>query len=252
MKSWRIVLRAVAIGLLAAAIVLVLLHYLPVQRPQPPEESVYSSPPPVSSAPIILPDNPIDFAALQTESPDTVAWIRIPGTVIDYAILRSGDDLKDDNYYLHHDTDRSYKYAGSIYMQRVNSPDFTDPNTILYGHNMKNGSMFAAIHKFKNKEFFDQHRTIYIYTPGHILTYQIYSVFVYDDRLIPAAFDFSDPVEYASYQSMTLQPESSVRQVREGVALSADDRLITLSTCTGRDGQRLLLHGVLLHDQPTK
>ncbi len=198
-----------------------------------------------------LPDNPIDFAAKQAENPHIIAWIQIPGTVIDYPILQSGNDVPE-NFYLDRGVDRQYDRNGSIYIQQINRADFTHPNTVLYGHNMANGSMFAALHKYKNREFFDKNQTIYVYTPGHILTYQIFSAFVYDDRHILNSFDFLDPEGYGAFLAQCLNPISMTKQVREGVEVTTDDRIITLSTCTASGRERYLVEGVLIDDQPTK
>ncbi len=252
--SRRKALAAVAGGLVLTLAVLAALHpLLLAPPPEPPHSSAVSRPmpePEEPTPPVVRVNNPVDFDELWETAPNAVGWIRVPGTVIDYPVMRSTPKMAED-FYLHHDVDGKYLFAGSIYMQKRNSGDFSDANTLLYGHNMKNGSKFAALHKFKKKDFFQKHDTLYIYTPGHIYTYQIYSVFVYDDRLIPAAFDFSDPEEVAEYQQMTLDPRSYVQQVREGVSLSPDDRLVTLSTCTNRDAERLLLHAVLVEDALT-
>ena len=197
-----------------------------------------------------LPDNPIDFAALQAQNPDIYAWIKVPGTKVDYAVLRSND--KPEDFYLNHDTNGKYKFAGSIYSQMLNKDDFTDPNTILYGHNMNNGSMFASLHKFRNAEFFNENKYIYIYTPGHILTYTIYSAYRYDNRHILYSFDFSNPQVFADYIEMTKNPKSTIVNVRRDVEVTAQDRIITLSTCITNDNYRYLVQGVLTDDQKTK
>lgn len=244
-RIWRIVFAICLAALLASATLLgwhlLPRRWLPVEPP-----SAHS----VLSEPDALPDNPVDFAAKQAENPDICAWISIPGTVIDYAVLRSGNDTEE-NFYLHRDEQRNYRYAGSIYMQKINAPDFSDPNTILYGHNMRNGSMFAALHKYKKAAFFNENQYIYVYIPGHILTYRIYSAFVYDDRHILNSFNFYDDAEYDAFLQQTLSPTSMTKQVRPDVAVTTEDRILTLSTCTTRDSERYLVEGVLIHDQAT-
>ena len=249
-RIWKVIF-IICLAIFAAMLVLLLIHFLPVSQP------IVSSPPAVSTPvtqttepTVILPDNPIDFAAQWEQNPDIVAWMKIPGTVIDYPILQSGNDVPE-NFYLDHAPDRSSRRAGSLYIQQINLPDFTNPNTVIYGHNMANGSMFAALKKYRQKEFFDQNQYIYVYTPGHILTYQIFSAFVYDDRHILNSFNFMDDEEYGAFLQQCLNPTSMVQQVREGVSITTDDRIITLSTCTGRDTERYLVEGVLIHDQPT-
>ncbi len=199
----------------------------------------------------IIPENPKDFAALKQQNPDIVGWISIPGTAIDYPVLRSTPEEGED-FYIDHDVNKVPKKAGAIYMQQLNSGDFSDPNTVLYGHYMKNGTMFADLHQFRKEKVFNEYDKIYIYTPGHILTYRLYSAFVYDDRLILNAFDFGNPSDYARFIEQTLHPTAMNRQVRDGVNVTTDDRIITLSTCTGVSTQRYLVMGVLIDDTITQ
>ena len=200
-----------------------------------------------------LPDNPIDFADLQARYPEAVGWIRVPGTVIDYPIMQSGPDTPEDFYLTHNEEGKKIKH-GSIYIQRYNTPGFTDPNTILYGHNMANGSMFAAIHKFRKDAFFEENQYIYVYTPGHVLTYRIYSLFINEERHLMVTYDFDTEEGFGAYLEKTMDPPSSVQQTRKEVIPTTADRVITLCTCTNkRDGDgRLLLVAVLEEDQRTK
>lgn len=200
-----------------------------------------------------LPDNPVDFAALQEEFPEAVAWIRIPDTTIDYAVMQSGPDTKED-YYLDHNEAGEKDRNGSIYIQKYNGADFSDPNTILYGHNMRNYHMFGEVHRFKKADFFDAHEYLYVYTPGHVLTYRIVSVFKYGTRHLLWAYDFTTPEGRQAFIDKVLDPKASIQQVREGGSLTPDDRLVTLSTClNSREGEgRLLLVAVLVEDTETK
>ena len=125
-------------------------------------------------------DIPIDFASLQKENEDIYAWIKIDGTNIDYPIVQSSTD---DTFYIHRGIDKEDLYAGAIYTEMQNAKDFSDPNTVLYGHNMKDGSMFATLHNFRDRDFFDQHREIIIYTPKHILHYTVFAAYTYDDLI---------------------------------------------------------------------
>jgi sortase B len=136
-------------------------------------------------------------------------------------------------------------------MRKINAAGLTDPNPVLYGHDMANGSMFSWLHQYRKKEFFDTNRTITVYTPGHILTYEIYSAFVYDNRHILNSFNFYNKDDYAAFLQQTLKPTSMIRQVREDVNVTTNARIITLSTCTGISSQRYLVVGVLTNDQRT-
>lgn len=203
-----------------------------------------------SQASAALPENPIDFKTLQSENADVCAWIKVDGTVIDYPILQSAIDA-DDNFYLDHDMSGEKKRAGSIYIQKLNSKEFDNPNTLIYGHNMLNGTMFGQLKKFRNKNFFDENRNIYIYTPNHILKYEIISAFVYDDRHILNSFNFDIENECKEFFDECINPKSAVKQVLDGAALDTNDNIITLSTCTSNDSERYLVIGKLVDDTIT-
>lgn len=190
---------------------------------------------------------PINFEELQAINPDIYAWIEIPDTNINYPILQHAED---DSYYLTHDMyGEVYRY-GSIYTEKINNKDFSDPNTLIYGHNTSNRSMFQNIRYFTDQEYFDEHPYIYIYTPDRKLTYQIVSCYVYDDRHIMYAFDFSDEEVYAEYLEYIQNPEDIAAKVRDGITLTTRDRIITLSTCVGTgEISRRLLHGVLIQNE---
>ncbi len=202
-------------------------------------------------------DNPVDFDALHTQNPDVCGWIYIPGmeevygTAIDYPIMQSPSD-KSEDFYLTHDWLGKKLFDGSIYIQKMNYKDFSDPNTVIYGHDLYNKSMFTPLRRYRNADFFNRNDTIYVYTPGHILTYRVYSAFVYDDRHILNSFDFYKSEDYARFISMTLNPSSMVRNVRAGVEVTTEDKIITLSTCTNNKSERYLVVGVLISDQQIK
>lgn len=242
--KWAVVLALSAV-VFAVALVLLIIHLWPER----PENTDIPSSLPTSQAKE-LPDNPINFDELKAQNPDICAWIQIPGVNVNYAILQSSEDAED--FYLNHDTEKKYKTAGSIYIQKINNKDFTDPNTVIYGHNMLNGSMFGTLKKFRNRQFFEENTTIYVYTPGHILTYTIYSAFVYDDRHILNSFNFGTDEGFSAFLEQTLNPTSMVKNVRDGVNITTNDRIISLSTCTANDSERYLVEGVLINDQPTK
>jgi len=198
-----------------------------------------------------FPDNPIDFVKLKDQNREIIGWLKIPDTIIDYPILQSGIDTVED-FYLDKDINKKYKSAGSLYIQKINYSDFSDPNTVIYGHNMLNGTMFGTLKRFRNADYFKKHDTMYVYIPGHILTYRIYSAFIYDDRHILNSFEFYNTDSYSSFLKETLDPASMTRNVRDGVNVTTEDRIITLSTCTSKNTERYLVLGVLVDDQLTK
>lgn len=204
-----------------------------------------------STVSTVLPANPIDFDAIKEKNEDVFAWIQIPGIeVIDYPILQSDADT-DDNYYLNHNIDRKSDPYGEIYIQKLNSVTFTDPATLIYGHNMLNGTMFAQLAKYRDKEFFNENRQVFIYTPGHILEYEIVSAFVYDDRHILNSFNFSLLDERQKFFDECVNPTSYTKQVAEDAKLDLNDNIIVLSTCTANDSERYLVVAKLLSDTLT-
>lgn len=186
---------------------------------------------------------PIDFETLTSQYPDVYAWIQIPGTTIDYPIVQKEGD---NSYYLYHTIDGVRKTEGSIYTEDYNSKDFTDPNTVIYGHNMKNGTMFKQLHKFRDRQFFNENREIIIYQPDRILYYKIFAAYVYDNRHILLNFDFSDINVYRAYLNSVFEKKGMYGNIDGDVLVTAEDKIITLSTCTGDDSKRYLVQAVLL------
>ena len=195
-------------------------------------------------------DNPIDFSGLQSLNPDIYAWIYIPNTGIDLPVFQASPD-KDDNFYMYHNVKGDYEFKGSIYSQRLNQKDFSDPVTVLYGHHMLDDSMFSNLHYFMDKQFFDENEYFYIYTPGHILTYRIVSAHEYDERHILNSFDFSNERIFRDYLDYIMAPRTMIANVRDSVVLTTQDRIVTLSTCTEGGSARYLLQGVLINDELT-
>lgn len=198
-----------------------------------------------------LKDNPVNFNALQEINPDIYAWIYVPNTGIDLPILQPSK-LQDDDYYLHRDIYGNYDFKGVIFSQKMNARDFSDPVTVLYGHHMLDGSMFSNLYSFRDPAFFDENRYFYIYMPGHILTYEIVSAYQYDSRHIMNSFDFSDEDTLQSYIDGILSPKSMISSVREGVEVTTEDHIVTLSTCINYGNSRYLVQGVLIEDEQTK
>ena len=190
---------------------------------------------------------PIDFEGLKEVNPEIYAWIRVPDTNINYPILQHEDE--DQSYYLTRDVHGENNQAGSIYTEYYNNKHFQDPNTIIYGHNMKNGSMFHNVRYFAEREYFDEHEELYIYMPGKILKYQIINCYVYDDRHLLGSFDLSDEEIHKEYLEDIMRPRSMYTMIREDVELSTEDKLVTLSTCVANQpNNRRLLQAVLMEE----
>lgn len=196
-----------------------------------------------------LAENPVNVAELHAQNPDIYSWIYIPETNVNYPVAQSDAD---DNFYLDHDIYKGYSFPGTIYSQSCNKKDYSDRVTVLYGHNMLDGSMFATLHRFSDPQFFNENRYMYVYTENRKLTYEIVSAFVYDDRHIMNSFNFLDDAVYAEWQQEALNPRSVSSNVRKDIQLTKNDKMLVLSTCLNGGGEgRYLVQGVLRKDEQT-
>lgn len=192
----------------------------------------------------------IDWDKLHETNSDIYAWINVPGTSVDYPILQHPSD---NGYYLMHNLDGSYGYPGVIYTEDYNSKDFTDPNTVLYGHNMDNTTMFSTLHKFSDPEMVENPHYIYVYTEdGRTLVYEIFAAYEYPSIHLLINFDVKNEYIYDQYlrniQNMDLT-STDVANIRHDIEPTVNDRIITLSTCTTDHdaSKRFLVVGVLLN-----
>ena len=204
-----------------------------------------------AEAPVATSSDPetrvIDFATLQAKkNADIYAWISVPGTNVDYPVLRHPTD---DGYYLYHNLNGSQGYPGCIYTENWNSKDWNDPVTVLYGHDMRStGTMFHQLHKFEKQDFFDKHQYFYVYTPEKTLKYEIFSAYVHTNEHLLYNHNFSDKTEFDSFFSTVLATDSGVSHVRSGVAIDSSSKIVTLSTCIkNKPDNRYLIFGVLVN-----
>ena len=170
----------------------------------------------------------VDFAALQADNPDVCGWLYSPGTVIEYPVLQG----EDNDYYLDHTlTGEKHKY-GSLFLDMDNAPDFTDPNTIIYGHRMNSGAMFGSLPQYEKQEYYEEHPTMQLYTPQGSYTLEIFSAFVaktsekYYQRTFASQEEFADFLEIFRDKSA----------IATDVEVGPEDRIVTLSTCTKNGG----------------
>ncbi len=187
---------------------------------------------------------PVDFSKLQSINPDLFAWIKIPNTNIDYPVACY--EGEDQNYYLNHNMYREEQFAGCIFMQDDNEKDFSEYNTILYGHNMKNDSMFGDLHKYSDKEFFDSNRYIYIYLPDKVQIYEVFAAYTTNDININAIYDFSKRSHYKQYIQDIYNSLATNGFISDKVQVTEDGYILTMSTCSSQDEDRYIVQGVLI------
>ncbi|MBQ1410141.1 MAG: class B sortase [Oscillospiraceae bacterium] len=187
--------------------------------------------------------SPIDFEALWEINPDIYAWIELVDTDISYPLLQHPTD---NDYYLFHTPEGYSGFPGSIYTFNVNAKDFSDFNTVIYGHRMNDGTMFSNLYMYRDEAYLKEHQTIKIYLPDRELIYTIFASVVYDDRLITADFDFADPDSCRAYLKSIYENRDMNSHILEEPKATEHDHIITLSTCIkGQESNRYLVVAVL-------
>lgn len=219
----------------------------PTEEQEPTEEVVIEETETEEMEPEVIYCEPVyDFDELHGQNEDIYAWITVPETQVDYPVLQS----ETDNYYLDYNLNHSKGYPGCIYTNKCNKKDFSDFITVLYGHNMKNGTMFGSIHKFEDEDFFNEHDQIFVYTEDRRLTYQVYAAVKFTDVYIPAYYDVTTEEGRDSFVSALIEnSNNAVSHVREGMEILPEDKLITLSTCvSGERPKRYVVVGKLIEE----
>lgn len=186
-----------------------------------------------------FPDITIDFDQLEAINQALTGWIYIPVLDIEYPVVQGTNNT----YYLDHTFEKKENKAGAIFMDYSADPQMTDYNTFIYGHNMKNGSMFGKLKNFiRDEELCDSRPYIYYFTREKIYQYLIVSYYVTED----GSYSYSlpaDETEYEDYVSYILM-QSPYKCSRE---IPQEGPVLSLSTCYGSAGgtQRFLVHGIL-------
>lgn len=171
---------------------------------------------------------------LCTNIDNSIGWINVPETKINYPVMYSGDN----NFYLHRAVDGSYLRVGSIFLDYRCNSDFTSRINILYGHNMSDGSMLADVMKFIDSSYFDSHNYGWLSTPNAVYKIDFFSV--------------SQPENYDDFYDVNSDINLWLESLRENsfiwrnIGISEDDQFISLSTCTNSEGSsRTVLTGKL-------
>ncbi len=193
-----------------------------------------------------IPEKNLNWEQLRAANEDIYAWIYIPETNVDYPVLQ---DAEDDEYYLMHNLDGSYGYPGCIFSQILNSKTFDDYNTVLYGHNMKDGTMFRTLHYYQNEEFFYNNPYFYIYMENGVLVYQIFAAYNTGDAHILNTYDLRTEQGFASYIEKIKTDAPAGGYIRDDVDITTENHIVTLSTCTEQSDERFLVQAVLVNDE---
>lgn len=167
-----------------------------------------------------------DLAALREVNEDVIGWIVIPDTKLEYPLMYSGDNA----FYLNHTWKKEASSAGSIFLEQYNSPELSDFNTILYGHRMINGSMFASLKYYNSQEHWEKHPYVYLLDGAGAHRYEIFSA--YEASVVGRTYQlgFADDVEKQTFLDSCV----GWSVIDTGVVPTINDRILTLSTCTGK------------------
>lgn len=178
----------------------------------------------------------VDFDTLQSVNPDIQAWLYMSGSSIHYPVLQA----EDNSTYLYRLADGSSNAHGSLFIDCRNAGDFSDWNTLIYGHNMKDGSMFGGLKKYRKQAYYDAHPEMTLFTPEKTYRMEIFAAVTTDVSAavyrVPAAREERDElVQWAQRNS----------EIECDVSIGTEDRIVTLSTCTGGDDDRFVVLAVL-------
>ena len=182
----------------------------------------------------------IDFDEKRQMFPSIVAWIQSEGTVINYPVVQGPDN----DHYLYRLADGSRHAMGSIFMDYRNAADFSDSNIIIYGHDMRSGDKFGSFRHYANQEYFEQHHSMFIFTPDRHYELVLFAGYVLDSSQEVPPMAFENEEHFTRY--ITDIRRRSI--FTSDVEVSFGDRLVFLATCTpvGSVNDRLIIVGTLV------
>ena len=167
----------------------------------------------------------IDWSKLESMNDDLIGWLYIPDTKIQYPIVQG----RDNDYYLSHTFDGTENACGCIFMDKDNKVDYSSDNTILHGHNMKNGTMFGSLREFEEKTYWQAHPYIWIIKEHTVMKYEIFSVGITEAASEVYTLEFGTDESFQNY----IVNRTKLGAIYEtGVNVTTNDRILTLSTCT--------------------
>ena len=180
----------------------------------------------------------VDLSSLRQTNADVLGWLHISGSPMSYPLMRSHDN--DD--YLHHAWDGSPNVAGSIFLEQHNRTDFTDFNTIVYGHAMADGSMFAHLHTYQWQDIAEKYPYIYIAIDGAVLRYTVFASYEAAISSDTYRLSFTDD----GHRQQAIDQYRAQSSITSALSVTAEDHILTLSTCTGNQRDvRFVVQAVL-------
>ena len=184
----------------------------------------------------------IDFNKLSEQNEDVVGWLKVNNTNIYYPIVKTNDN----SFYLKHNFYKDYNIAGWIFADYRLKFDGTDKNIVIYGHNMKDGSMFGTLKNILTEQWYSNEENMYVTleTKKELLTYKIFSVYDIKKETYYSNTFFKTDTEYESFLN-----NLKLRSIKDfNSNLTKDDKILTLSTCASNNNYRVVLHAYLLNN----
>lgn len=178
----------------------------------------------------------VDFASLKEKNPDVVGWLEVPGTNIKYSVVKTSNN----DYYLKHNFNKEYNSSGWIFADYNNKVDGTDKNLVIYGHNVKDNSMFGSLKNIINEEWYnnEENYNIIFMTENTNEIYRVFSVYKIEVEDYYIQTEFSSGNTFGNFVK-TLK-ERSIKNFNQEV--STEDNILTLSTCANNNRYRIVLH----------
>ena len=205
-------------------------------RTESEEASVANAAPIMDSETALVPD--INFTALEDVGDHLVAWLYCPDTVINYPVAQAADN----SYYLDHLADGTRNGNGCLFIDWKNDAEFTDENTIIYGHHMQSGRMFASLVNYEDQDYFEAHPVLYLTTRTGKYKVELFSGYTTDRNASAYTVRFSSKHEFAEW----LREVSAKSDFVTSMQLSTDDHIVTLSSCANSFyDARYVVHGKL-------
>lgn len=185
----------------------------------------------------------VDFDKLKEEVPNAVGWIMQENTAINYPIMQTNNN----DYYLNHLYNGIRNKSGSIYMDYENSSDFKDYNTIIYGHNMNDGAMFASLLSYSKQDYYDANKSIILLTQDTNYNVEIFSAFIANPSEVeteksPWNIKWENYEEYSKW----LENMKNRSIIKTSIEVIPGDKVVTFSTCTADGKNRFIVMGKLV------
>lgn len=179
----------------------------------------------------------VDFEALLEKNSDTAAWVYCPDTVINYPIMHTEDNKK----YLEHLTDGSFSYWGTLFADYRNSGDFFDPLTVVYGHNMRDKTMFGSLSNYSRQKYYESHPIWYLETPEHS-----YKIVLFSGYTTPSNGLIYNTLSGHGTLADVLEEASRETRFDSGLTVPEGAQVIVFSTCSAEFSEaRFVLLGYL-------